>query len=264
MNKYLYALLKEYDDKELDDEFIYRAFEIMMDDDKLLKLYIREMHVVSHDSKNLGTYSNEDHLITINKKNIVEKGDISNKKILALEVLRHEIEHARQLHKLCLGRDDIESKVLGYSLADFALDHGLRTFSYIDQPSPILLHAYKVMNYVIDPGERLAEIRAWKFLVNLLKNQRKTQDLLEARSMLYYSYVRGYKDNGIYLDAPTYQFIQALGLYHEFYLFKKRVDERKYCFDSRLTYGLPIKYDEHKVKTLRKVKLQRKKTDEKV
>ena len=111
----------------------------------------------------------------------------------------------------------------------------------------------------VDPEERLSEIKAWKYLVNLLKNQRTTPDLLTARSNLYYAYVRGYKDNGYYIDAPTYQYLLKMGMYHQYYLFKRRVEEEKdYSFETRLTYGLPLNSStEYDKKILEKVRLRK-------
>ena len=117
----------------------------------------------------------------------------------------------------------------------------------------------KASNYLIDPGERLADIRAWKYIVNLLKNQRTSDDLLVARSMLYYSYIRGYQHNRYYLDAPTYLYLIKMGMYHQYYLFKKRVEEQKnYSFETRLTYGLPLTEKEYDKSILRKVRLKKK------
>ena len=118
----------------------------------------------------------------------------------------------------------------------------------------------KEEHYLIDPEERMTSIKSWKYLVNLLKNQRTTQDLLDARINLYLSYIRGYESNGWYLNPPTYEFLLKMGMYHEYYLFKKTVEQQQYVFNTRLMYGLPLIDDqEYDKKILQKVRLQKSK-----
>ena len=112
--------------------------------------------------------------------------------------------------------------------------------------------------YETDPGERIADIKACKYIVNLLKNQNNTDELLIARGMLYYAYTRGYKDNGYYLDPPTYDFLLKTGMYREHYWLKNRVNAKDYCFDTRITYGLPVTYTEYKRGISEKTKVLKK------
>ena len=125
--------------------------------------------------------------------------------------------------------------------------------------NPSLLHYDIIQNYETNPGERLAEIRAWKFLVQLLKNQRISTDLLISRTCLYYSYIRGYHDNRYYLECPTYQFLMNTKMFYEYYWLNQKIKNKDYCFETRLMYGLPITEKEYQEKILQKVKLQRKK-----
>ena len=257
MNKKLYALLKSYEDKELDDNFINEAFELMI---KNLNIndYISDFSI-DNNSIQLGSYSNMDKKIKINKDHIMECNHVvKNKKLLTLEVIRHELEHAKQLKKLYNWQKDIESSIIDYSLRSYKLIEGLVIpFDQIEY-EPNFLELKKKQNYTIDPGERLAEINSWKYIINLIKNQNHTDDLLQSRTMLYKSFIRGYKDNGYYLDPPTYEFLLKLGLYRDLYLLKQTVDQQKYCFNTRLTYGLPLTYDEYNNDILKKVKLKRK------
>lgn len=257
MNSELYKLLME--SRELDDDFINKAFEIIMKDEKALESFILDFQL-DNGSNNYGEYHNDKREIVINKERILESNDIKNKKILALEVLRHEIEHARNLQRFHEFRDDIESRIVRYSLRDYAIEHGYEKINTFDEVDPFYISLRKRENYLINPGERLADIKAWKYIVNLLKNQRTSNDLLEARIGLYYAYLRGYKDNGWYLNPPTYEYLLKMGLYHEYYLFKKRVEEKQYVFESRLMYGLPlIEGEEYDKKILQKVRLQKRK-----
>ena len=258
MNSELYRLLMEYDG--LDDDFINRAFEIIMKEEKGLEPFVLDFDIKVEDNPRLGSYNNETRQILVNPENIKEFPDVSNKKLLALNVLRHEIEHARNLQRLYEFRSDIESTVVKYSLMEYAIDHRMAPITSFDQIDAFGMAYRKIENYQIDPGERLADIKAWRYLVNLLKNQRRTDDLLEARKQLYYAYIRGYVSNGWYLNAPTYEYLLKMGLYHEYYLFKKRVEEKQYVLDTRLMCGLPLVYgDEYDKEILRKVKLQKRK-----
>ena len=77
--------------------------------------------------------------------------------------------------------------------------------------------------------------------------------------MLYYSYIRGYKDNGYYLNAPTYEYLLELGLYREYKILKERVEKNNYSLETRLLNGLPIKYKEYDKGVLRMTRLRLKK-----
>ncbi len=258
----LYQLFMEYQGKGLDDDFINQAFELILKKEEGLKPFIRNFKIVSTDEMSFGTYSNEDREICIHPNVILSVNNgIQNKKLLALRVIRHEMEHARNLQTLYKEKSDIESAIVGFSLKRYAVEHGLDVYDYYDKNEffALMERFKKIENYWIDPGDRLADIRAWKYMVNLLKNQRTSDDLLVARSMLYYAYIRGYQNNRYYIDAPTYQYLLRMGMYHEHYLFKKRVEEQKdYSFETRLTYGLPLTEKEYDKSILRKVRLQKK------
>ena len=265
MNKELYALLKEYKSKELDNDFINKSFELMMKERKELIPYIKKMEIKKMPDNYLGSYSDEERIIRVDKEKMIEEETtVKNKKILAMQILRHELEHAKQLRNLYQGKDDIESAIIRYSLKEYAIRNGLvRPWEY-EARELNMMSMKKRENYAIDPGERLAEINAWKFIVNLIKNQKYTEDLLTARSMLYYSYSRGYEDNEYYLDPPTYEYLLNLGLYHDYYLLKKRVKKKDYSYETRLTYGLPLTYEEYEKDILKKVKLRKRKKTEQI
>ncbi|MEE3343782.1 MAG: hypothetical protein VZS44_06810 [Bacilli bacterium] len=257
MYKELYALLRLYQDKELDDEFINKAFDIMMKYENLDN-YINDIILVDDINNSLGSYHNEDHIIKINKNKINNEELILNKKLVVLQVLRYGFEHAKNLQRIYERNNDIETKVVRYSLIEYAIKHNLYYGFGLDKVDPLLLRTNYIMNYDIDPAGRIVGIKSWKFMVNLLKNQRCTNDLLMARSMLYYSYIKGYKDNGFYLEAPTYNYLLMSGLYHEYYLLKKQFDKSKYSLDTRLLCGLPISYEEYNESTLAKARLRKK------
>ena len=259
MNSELYKLLMTYDG--LDDEFINRAFEIIMEDEEELEDFIKDFDIVNDNEDVMGSYYFNDRRIVVNKDSILTgRNDIRNKKLLALKVLRHEIEHARNLKTLYEGRDDIESVIVRYGLENYARCNGLYPFTSFSQLDPFLAAFRRIENYPLNPGDRIANIRAWKYMVNLLKNQRKTEDLLTARANLYFAYTQGYNSNGWYLNPPTYEYLLNMRMMDEYRYLKKRVEEKQYVFGTRLQYGLPlIDGKEYDQKILQKVKLQKRK-----
>lgn len=254
----LYKLYKEQKTKELSNQFIEDAFQEMIKNEKELLPYITGFEVCEERGNLLGGYSNYQRKIEIYKKNIESQISDVNTNLIALEVIRHEMEHARNLKKLEEDRKDIESLVIKYSLKDYAIEKGL-DFPSFYTPFELWMLPYRIKeNYEVNPGERLAEIKATKYLVNLLKNERSSEDLLHARSMLYYSFIRGYKNNRYYLDAPTYQFLLKTDMLHELKWLINRVNKNNYSFETRLTYGLPVTSQEYQRDILQKVKLKKK------
>ncbi len=252
----MYKLYQEQKKEPLTDEFIEKAFDIMMEDESELIPYIQDFRIRDFSEKLLGVYCNEDRSIHINKK-AISKQPI-NPQLIALHVLKHELEHARNLKSLYEGRKDIESTLVYYSLRAYAMEHDLDYEPNLDNLYPRFLAFNTKLNYEFDPGERIADIKSCKYLVNLLKNQKDTDELLISRGMLYYAYIRGYKDNRYYLDSPTYEFLLKTGMFHDHYWLKNRVDKKCYNFDTRITYGLPITQQEYDHEIINKVKLYKK------
>lgn len=256
MSSKLYELYKEYEGFPLTNSYIMNAFDLMMEDEKELTPFINDLLIKNESNKLLGTYSNEDRYITINKELIGNQP--TNTKILALHVLKHEIEHARNLKTLLNRKDDIESKIVYYSLRGFAIKHDIDPYPNLDNLIDTFIEFVTKKNYQIDPGERLVDIKASKYIVNFLKNQRDTEELLIARARLYFSYLRGYKNNNYYIDPPTYEFLLNTGMLHNHLWLKNQVSKKNYSFDTRITYGLPITYQEYEEEVLHKVKLYKK------
>ena len=252
----MYKLYQEQKKEPLTDEFIEKAFDIMMEDESELIPYIQDFRIRDFSEKLLGVYCNEDRSIHINKK-AISKQPI-NPQLIALHVLKHELEHARNLKSLYEGRKDIESTLVYYSLRSYAMEHDLDYEPNLDNLYPRFLAFNTKLNYEFDPGERIADIKSCKYLVNLLKNQKDTDELLISRGLLYYAYTRGYKDNRYYLDSPTYEFLLKTGMFHDHYWLKNRVEKKDYNFDTRITYGLPITQQEYDHEIINKVKLYKK------
>lgn len=238
----LYKLYMSYKDMDIDDEFIIKAFDYIMNNEKDLWSYIHDFSI-NNENSSFGLYSNENKTIIINEKRINEN-EVIAKNTLGLSVIKHEIEHAKNLKKLEEFRNDIETKMLLYSLRSYAIASGLDT-TKMDKIDLVMLALNSKVNYETNPGDRIAYIKSWKYVVNLLKNQNNTKELLDARTMLYASYVRGYNDNRYYLDCPTYSFLFGTNQLQDLKLLRKRIAEGDYSFDTRLLYGLPITYKEY-------------------
>jgi len=71
MKKQIYALLKSYDKKELDDNFINEAFNLMMKEININD-YVSDFRIDNKIS-NLGSYSNMEQEIRINKDKIIAR-----------------------------------------------------------------------------------------------------------------------------------------------------------------------------------------------
>lgn len=263
MNK-LYKLLKDYDNILLDKKFIEKAFDYLLEEESDLSDYVCNLKVTDNDEES-NTYGNyripPDKLVTIYINNIINKDvfsdNVNRKNIFALEALKHELTHARQLKRIDEGKKDINTEVNKYSLLNYCSDKGL--FYPLPEYDMKYINFLTNENYEISPDERSAEITSWKYIVNLLKNQRSSDELLFAKTNLFYSYIRGYKDNGIYVNCPTYEFLIELKLIREFSLLKKKTESKKYNLETRLKNGLPITYQEYNNEILKRLRLTKRK-----
>ncbi len=254
MRKPLYELYMREKNTPLTDQFIEESFHLMIEEEPDIKPFITDFRIEDSKYNNLGYYSNDDQVIKIYKNNIIST---NNNQLLALKAIRNEIEHARNLKILQEGKKDIESLVVYYSLRDYAMREGINTFPNLDNLYELLFKIEKNNNKEIDPGERLANIKAWKYLVNFLKSQRYSNDLSFVRGNLHDAYIRGYYNNTNYQDAPTYEFLFNTGMHQDLFYLKERVKRKDYSFATRITYGLPITYTEYKDESLRKVLLKK-------
>ncbi len=258
MRTKIYDLYTENIENSIDENYLNEAFQIMISKEKDLLPYVNDFKIAENKLDAIGTYSVDEKEITIdlNKINNNAANNLANQALIGLEVIRHELEHARNLKKLFEGKDDIESFVIKCSLKDYAVRNNMDYSWDYDLGETALLSMRINDNYEKNPGERIAEIKAWKYMVNLLKNRPYTDDLLVARSMLYYSYIRGY-ENPNYLDAPTLSFLLEAELFHDLLFLKRRIDKKNYNLDTRLLCGLPINNEEYDKKILQKVRLQK-------
>ncbi len=256
MSSPIYDLYDYYKDKPVNNDYLEKAFNIVMEEEKELVPYISGLKVLEGENENLGGYSYKDGEITIHK-DLFRK--YQQPSLEALATLRHEVEHARNLMKVQSGKKDIETTVLKCALRDYELLNNINEREEMDNYDLIMLLYRIKANKKINPDERIAEIQAWKYVVNLIKNKRRTDDLLYARSMLYYAYTDGYNNNGYYLESPTLEFLIRTDLVDEYCYIKRRMERENYTFDTRLTTGLPVTQEEYDKGILQKVRLQKRK-----
>jgi hypothetical protein len=252
MNKELYSLLKSNTSRELTDSFIDNAINIMVSNEKELTDYIRNVRIESNkkETETCAYYSPFDKVIFLHPDNIVAC-KLSNDflPIQFLHILRHEIEHARNLKKLHEGRNDIESIVISYGSINYILSTGLKpeivsVMNSEKRDFIIGLNHRMKRNYDYNPDERIAEINASKFIVNLLKNQRNSKDLILARVLLESAYIQGYEKTKYTIEPPTYTYLQNMEMFRFYMDLKHDVNNTNYSLETRLLCGLPIRDSE--------------------
>ena len=264
MSQSLYELYKENPQNELSKSLLENIYELLLEEE--LKPYVSDFDVSDDESKELGSYNFDTRKIKIFPR-AIEEGrffpDMTSS-LQAIEAIKHELEHAREVKLVEEGRTsflfqqgkcNFDSLVSKYSLKDYAIQRGIVRPMRNEIDTRYLRYQIKE-NYYLDPGERLSEIKAWKYIINLIKNQRTTTDLLRAKSMLFYTYRRGYEKTKYGLESPTLKFLLNTRMLEDYYFLKKRIEEHDYSLDTRLMYGLPITKEEYDKKILQKTGLQ--------
>ena len=254
-----YRLLKHYDRKKLDSNFFESYLTLLLNKEPELKDYVKDIIVenkICSDNR-MGSYNCKEKLIRIYLPSIrvgIKYKDTNLINIIALEILRHEFSHAESYHLIDERKSDIKSYILRYANLQYSIDNGLLLNYY----NTDLYNLKRKDNYLINPMERIAEIDSWKYIINIIKNDHNTEELLYARVSLYYSLIRGYNDNNIFINCPTYDFLLNTGLLKDYKYLKNIVEDKNYSFDTRIENGLPITYDELNEKTYKKCLIQKK------
>lgn len=261
MAKPLYELVQDNLGRDLTESYIQDVFDMMISEELDLIPYIEDFRITGQDGKHLGNYLRETHCIKIHKP-AIEHSKTCDPHLLTLEVVKHEMEHARNLRTAEMSKDDIESYLVKCGLRYYTMKHGIDTLLNVDELYPRFLEMDTIANYNLNPEERIARIKAWRYVVNLLKNNRGSEELKTAREKLYKAYRRGYRDNRYYLEAPALHFLINTGMLHEHRYLIDRLHQKNYSFDTRIMYGLPVRKEEYEEKILQKVKPEILKVDE--
>lgn len=249
MYKQIRELLKENEGKKFDNDFIFDAFNIMVQHDRPIMQYARTLTVGGERANVLASYNRERRIITVNKNEIIKHSkDDYSMRLNTLNSLRHELEHAYTLKKLYQFKHDIESEVTILSNIDYIISEKLPIAVQLDnvEYDDLVDGKENEANYLVAPDERIASIRAARFMRNLLMYKKDSPELKIAKDQLFMGYMRGYLDNGFYLDPPTYTYLLNLRLLSEYKKIKYLADNSNYSLETRATFGLPISYDEVK------------------
>lgn len=241
-------IYKLFNESDFNINYVKEAYEILISLEQGLDGYVNDF-IFDNDLEPCANYSCLDKNIRFNYDKLKnETFNDSYKKLNALLVLRHEIEHAKSLKKVMEGKNDIESIVLRYSFLDYFLENNIDMGINTEGISKEELETRVKDSYDVDPGERIASIRSAKFLVNEFKNTELKDLLLDLRKVLYIDYVGDYNIYG----PSTYRFLSNLGLNTEYIKLQTLVNKKDYCLDTRALCGFPMTYPELTLKLRKK------------
>jgi hypothetical protein len=181
-------------------------------------------------------------------------------RIQIMQYVLHELEHANQ-RRIVISEDTLESHILRLSefslnnyekRAYFKMDDEKQGIKYIRKLKAIKEKNYEE-NYKHCPKERLAEIKSHQEIVQVLSCMSEyTSNLIDYEKInIFRSMYNGYED----VFSPTIYYIEENGtpeVLNEFDWYTKKNDKtlelckKKYSFDDRLKYGLPLDKKENK------------------
>ncbi|MBQ6135043.1 MAG: hypothetical protein IJI60_01860 [Bacilli bacterium] len=246
MEEALKKLIEKYYDRFLTRGFIQEAFDILISYYKDLEDYISDFQLIFYYEDNLGRYDLQTRVLSVNVGNLCEtiiEPSIKNRKLLSLEVLRHELEHVKQIKTLWEGEESLEKYLLTCAFQFYCLRENIsknnKDSQYIKN-----LAFLKKDNYDLDPSERLAEIRAFEFVLPLLDKARDRNDLETLKKALWKQYCKGYFMRDQFLPSPTYEFLLNIGLCKECEVLQEMVEKYHYYPHTRFVYGLPMEPEE--------------------
>ena len=246
MEESLKKLIDKYYDRRLTRGFIEEAFDILISHYKDLESYISDFQTIFYYEDNLGRYDLQTRVLSVNVSNLCEtiiEPTIKNRKLLSLEVLRHELEHVKQIQTLWEGEESFEKYLLTCAFQFYCIQKKILNGN--QDPKYIWNLAFmKKDNYDLDPSERLAEIRAFEFVLPLLDKDRDKGDLEVLKKELWKQYCKGYFMRNQFLPPPTYEFLSKIGLDTECEILRKRVVDNHYDSRTRFIYGLPMEMEE--------------------
>lgn len=175
--------------------------------------------------------------------------------LLITQIILHELEHANQ-RKIVDNEQTLEAQILRLSLLDYEIKQILKN-KYIDES--IITYAKAKMqvyndNYAIAPHERLAQIKSYQEILNLLTQIKKyVPNLLEfEQTNKLENLLRGfYQESEIYSPTAAYliqngksQMLHEFNWYDEDYHKLLEKSKANYSFEDRLKYGLMIDEEE--------------------
>lgn len=198
------------------------------------------------------------------------------KNLSITQVILHELEHANQ-RKIIEKESSLESEILKLSSAEINIKTGIKLIKsgYSVEQVMIYIMTKKMQsinnyrkNYDIAPEERLAEIKSYQEIIDLLSHIKKyVPNLLEfEQTNKLENLLRGFKYDSGFLISPTITYLLESENAHSLNKFEwfnqdyyKCLHQSKemYSLEDRLKYGLMIddkefEYCDYTLKTSRK------------
>ena len=234
MQKKITTLVNENIGKALTEDFILDAFDIMRSEESDLSDQLKMIHVNRCVKGSYGRYYLNKGLIVINIDEILSDESYNDKTLLALFVLRHEIEHARTVNKFCSGEDNFENALMLSCLRKGTDEIG----EYIEAIGNNNL-------YFVNPLERVADIRAYIYLAKMYKKIGDIESenfVLDELSRYCLSQYKVYEQD---IECPTYRYLLGMQMYKNYSDLWSYLEECELTFDERILYGLPITMNEY-------------------
>lgn len=182
------------------------------------------------------------------------------KNLITTQTILHELEHAEQ-QKIIDTSDTLEASILRLcefedrpdieilvSLGKISINEAN---SYLNKKYTNYQRIYNEL-YLYAPHERLAEIKSYQTIINILKYIKYTQRLVNYEKLnKLEKLLRGY--NSTYSPTITYlekqdrrNDLEKFDWYSESKAETIRLSKEKYSLSDRLKYGLPIDKEEHR------------------
>ena len=234
MQKKITTLINENIGKALTDDFIYEAFDIMRFDEPDLSNQLNDIQINRNVRGDFGWYYLNKGLIVLNMDEILSDNDYDNKILLVLFVLRHEIEHARSVKNLCSGEESFENSLILSCLKIYCDEIG----EYIKPLGGKHL-------YLVNPFERIADIRAYMYLAQLYKRIGDMESEGFILDELSKCCLNQYIINGQSIECPTYRYLLEMQMYKNYSDLWSYLDKCELSFKERILYGLPITMNEY-------------------
>lgn len=252
MTKDLSKLLHKGNNFELTSSFMDDVIEIMKKEEKNLGEFITSINI-DYNFPISGCYSPYKRLIIINP-NIISECAKGYCKEFFIKTLRHEIEHAKCLKKLYQNSSDLETCLLKAANLDYIKEMNLGIELVPDELSPERISFYSdklyVQNHNLNPEERIVEVRALLYLLELVNNTNDIDAITTVATNLFLTYQRGYEasNEGYMMESPTYKYLLNMKMFYEQELIKKKFEDLNYSLEEKLLYGLPISFYEYGIR----------------
>lgn len=237
--KELNNLVKSYQDKLIDNDFVHNVFEVMKASEPTLESFLQGITVenspvqyargnYNYFTRELSLYLNEFVDLYVND---------SQKLDACIMMISHLIEHARSYRKFLRFDQDIESYVIKPC---FNYDENTKKI----HPEACTEGQRPLVAYLCSPIERVASIRSAEFFVKLVEDRKDPESLENAKNSLADTYLQGYINNGYFLNPPTYNYLIERKNPDILKELDKMVTNNVYDLYTRVLCGLPIKMEE--------------------